>query len=167
MKKIIALMLSLLIFTGCSCKKETIKVKLDYEEMPSSSESSTHLYEDFGLLSKELHSTAEYDEKITSKDSFLLFVYRENCYGCSLLAPALKTYVDAKNVVIYTISITEIGDHDLGNKEDIKVTPYLILVEKGTIVYKELADVKLSEDKIKNEKWVDSWMKEHIEWGNN
>ena len=160
-------MMALLIFAGCGCKKEPVKVKLDYEALPSASESSNHLYQDFGLLSKELNSTDEYDAKVANGDSFLLFIYRESCYGCSLLAPALKTYVDEHQIVIYTISITEIVNHDLGKKEDIKVTPYLVLVEKGKIAYKELADSKLSDNKAKNEKWVDSWMKEHVEWGNN
>ena len=167
MKKIIAFMMALLIFTGCACKKEDVKVKLDYEQLPSASESSEYLYQDFGLLSKELHSTDEYDAKIANEDSFLLFIYRESCYGCSLLAPALKAYVDEHQIVIYTMSITEIVNHDLGEKEYIKVTPYLVLVEKGEIAYKELADVKLSDNKTKNEKWVESWMKKHVEWGNN
>lgn len=167
MKKMLAFMMSVLMLSGCGCKKESVKVKLDYEQLPNVSESSEHLYQDFGLVSKELDSTDEYDDKIANEDSFLLFIYREDCYGCSLLAPALKSYVDEHQIVIYTMSITKIVNHDLGKKEDIKVTPYLVLIENGKIAYKELADVKLSEDKNKNEKWVESWMKEHVEWGNN
>lgn len=161
MKKIVALILMLVGLVGCSGKKD-IKVKLDYEEMPSAVESSAFLYTKFKLLSKELNSLEEYDEKINNKDSFLMFVYLESCYGCKLLAPAIKSYIDENPLVIYTMSYSVIEEkHDL-YKQGVNTTPFLILVEDGKIVYKELGE--LPEDKNEHVNWVENWMEKHVEW---
>lgn len=165
MKKIIAFVMMLFCLVGCSCKDKDIKVKLDYEEMPRVIDSSSYLYVKYSLLSNHLKSTSEYDEKIANKDSFLLFVYAETCYGCSLLAPALKPYVDENELVIYTMDFNTISDkHDL-YKAGVNTTPFLIIVEDGKIAYKELID--LSQDKTDHVSWVENWMEKHIEWSEN
>lgn len=164
MKKIAALVLMLASLFTCSCKKD-IKVKLDYETMPSDKESSSYLYGKYGLLSKNLDTLEEYDEKINNKDSFLLFIYLESCYGCKLLAPAIKAYMDDNPLVIYTLSYSLIKEkHDL-YKQGVNTTPFLILVEDGEVVFKEL--VELPEDKNEHVEWVTNWMKKHVEWSEN
>ena len=65
--------------------------------MPVESDTSAYLYSNFGLLSYELESMSKYDEKITNGDSFFLFVYRKDCYGCKLVSPSLKDYIDEPN----------------------------------------------------------------------
>lgn len=164
MKKIILFIMMLVGVVGCSCKK-TETFKLDYETLPTQSESSTYLYNNYGLLSKELASTSQYDAKVSEGDNFLLFVYAQGCYGCSLLAPALKEYVEDTNLVVYTLDYSKVSDkHDL-YKNGINTTPYLVIVSEGSIAYKEL--MKLSNDASANVDTVKLWMEEHIEWGNN
>jgi len=164
MKKILMVLCALFCLVGCSCNKDE-RVKLKYEEIPTVEDSSSYLYSEYGLLSYELDSTNEYDEKITNKDSFLLFVYREMCYGCQQLAPAFKAYIDENpNVILYTMEIDVIGsNHTLYKDQNITVTPYLILIEEGNIAYKETMPTdKTNVEKAKD--WLDGWMKKHVVW---
>ena len=164
MKKIILFIATIFCFVGCSCKKDE-KIKLSREELPTQNDSSQYLYNNYGLLSKELATTADYDIKVSAGDDFLVFVYAQGCYGCSLLAPALKDYVEEENVAVYTLDYANVSDkHDL-YKNGINTTPYLVIVSDGAIAYKEL--MKLSNDAEANISTVKSWMEKHIEWGNN
>ena len=168
MKKIIVSILMVLLIVGCSCKKteQPIKVKLDYKEMPTAQDSSTYFYNRDGLLSYDLKSTSEYDEKITNKDSFLLFVYSETCSGCKLLSPAIKPYIDEHQVVIYTLDYSNVSDkHDL-YKAGINTTPFLVLIEEGKIVYLELMTLSFN-NPTQNVETMNKWMGTHVEWGNN
>lgn len=163
MKKIIAFIMML--FTLVGCGKKDVKVKLDYVEMPEIIESSSYLYITYQLRSYHLKSTDAYDEKLTNKDSFLLFVYDENCYGCNLLAPALKPYVDEHELAIYTIELNKISSkHDL-YKSGVNTTPFLVVVEDGKVAYKEL--VTLPNNKKEHVDWVNKWMEKNIEWSEN
>ena len=164
MKKILMILLMMLTIVGCGRNKD-VKVKLDYEKMPSITESSPYLYSKYSLLSKELESTEEYDEKIANKDSFVMFVYLNTCYGCNLLAPALKEYVNENNLVIYTLSYSVISDNHNLYEEGINTTPYLVLIKEGKIEYKEL--VELPQNKSEHVNWVNEWMEKHIEWSEN
>ena len=160
MKKIIAFIMMLFCLVGC--KDKTVKVKLDYEEMPRIIDSSSYLYIKYNLLSYQLKNTGEYDAKVNNKDSFLLFVYDENCYGCNLLAPALKPYVDENELVIYTMELNSISNkHDL-YKSGVNTTPFLLLIEDGKVAYKEM--IELPENKNEHVSWVETWMEKHVEW---
>lgn len=167
MKKILLVLCVLFCSFGCSCKKEKdIKVKIDYEDIPQASDSSSYLYGKYSLLSYELDYSSEYDEKINNKDSFLLFIYRDGCFGCELLSKSLKTYMDENPIAIYTISLNNLWEHDLYKTENINDTPYLILIEEGKIVYKELigSNSLTGSDKAKNDEFVKSWIEKHIIW---
>ena len=161
MKKILLILCVLFCVVGCS-NKEDKRISLNKEEMPTYSESSSYLYEQYSLVSYELENTNEYDSKITAKDSFLLFVYRENCYGCGLLAPALKSYVDVNGVAIYTISISNITNHSLYTNQGITETPYLIIIKEGNIVKKEV--ITLTNNANSNKEWVQNWINSNIVW---
>ena len=161
MKKILLILCVLFCVVGCS-NKEDKRMSLNKEEMPTYSESSSYLYEQYSLVSYELENTNEYDSKITAKDSFLLFVYRENCYGCGLLAPALKSYVDVNGVAIYTISISNITNHSLYTNQGITETPYLIIIKEGKIVKKEV--ITLTNNANSNKEWVQNWINSNIVW---
>jgi hypothetical protein len=152
-----------MILTGCSCKKD-IKVKIDYESIPTVETSSEYLYEKGNLLTYDLESIEEYDEKIANKDNFLLLIYRDGCYGCKLLAPAMQKYVAETGVVVYSLGLEDIpGKHNLFVNDGITSdTPYLVLIEKGKVVYKEL--VLLKNNAAEDEKWVKKWMDKHVEW---
>lgn len=164
MKKIILFIAMIFCLVGCSCKKDET-IKLNQEALATENESSQYLYSNYGLLSKELATTDDYDVKLSAGDDFLVFVYAQGCYGCSLLAPALKEYVEEANVAVYTLDYANVSDkHDL-YKNGINTTPYLVIVSDGKIVYKEL--MKLSNDADANISTVKSWMEQHIEWGNN
>lgn len=163
MKKIIICLLAIFMLTVCGCKKEYKKVKLDYEVMPTASDSSSYFYNRDQLLSYELDSTNEYDDKITNKDSFLLFIYSETCSGCKLLSPAIKPYIDENELVIYTLNYDKVSDkHDL-YKAGVNTTPFLAVIEEGKIVYLELITLKMN-DEESNVKTIEKWLNDRIEW---
>lgn len=163
MKKILFIVFMMIGIVGCNCNKKE-KIKLEVENIAKENESSTYLYSNYGLLSKELKDISDYDNKIINKDSFLLFVYAEGCYGCSLLAPALREYVNENDVTVYTLDYANVNDkHDL-YKAGVNTTPHLVLVENGIIKHVKL--VKLSDDKTKNIEWTKKWIDSNIEWRN-
>ena len=151
---------------GCSCKDKTVKVELTYEEMPKITDSSEYMYKRGQVLSYDLKTIEQYDEKVENKDNFFLVIYRNGCYGCELLAPALGKYVKENQVPIYTLSLELIGNkHSLRVDEGITETPYFVLIEEGTVAYKEYLELSAT-DAEENIKLVKNWMDKHIEWGN-
>jgi len=166
MKKLIVLLLLTVSIVGCSCKKEKdIKIIITEETLPSASDSSKYLYDNYGLLTYHLNDTDAYDGKIANKDTFVLFVFSDTCYGCKLLAPSLKPSVD-EGLVLYTLEYSNVSDkHDL-YKVGVTTTPYLVLVKEGKIVYIELIQ-GLSNDANKNIEITNKWVDKHVEWGNN
>lgn len=167
MKKILMMLFLLVTIVGCSCKKEeSIKVKVDYEQMPNVDDSSEYLHSISSLLSYELVDLNNYDEKVNNGDSFVLFVYSNSCSGCKLLAPALKAYVDETNLVVYTLNYSKVTDKHELYKAGVNTTPYLVLIENGKIVYVELINLSFS-DKEANKDTIREWMNKHVEWGNN
>ena len=161
MKKILIMLCVLFSAFGCS-NKDDKRIHLNKGTVASASESSAHLYEEFSLLSYEIEDTNEYDNKIENKDSFLLFVYREGCYGCGLLAPALKSYVDENSVAIYTLSISNITNHSLYTEKGITETPYLIIISEGNIAKKEV--ITLTNNVNSNKEFVANWINNNIIW---
>lgn len=164
MKKIFITLCALFCIVGCSCKKD-IQVTLKHETLPTVENSSTYLYEEYSILSYELSSTEEYDKKINNKDSFLLFVYREMCFGCQMLSPAIGDYLkENEKAVIYTMNISNIDSkHALNKDENIVNTPYLILIDEGHIAYKEIMPIE-NDSKAKAKTWFYDWMKKHVVW---
>ena len=109
-------------------------------------------------------AVAEY-EKIANKDSFLLFVYRDGCYGCGLLAPGIKSYIDEnEGATIYSMKVTAIlPSHTLYKDYNITDTPYLILIENGAIKHKEIMSEEVS-NKSQAKTWFYDWMEKHVIW---
>ena len=164
MKKILMLICMLFVFAGGSCNKD-VKVKINKGETPSVQEASTYLYTEYGLLSYELLNTSKYDEKITNKDSFLLFVYRESCYGCGILSPGIKNYIDdSEGAIVYSMKVNAIeSTHTLYKDHNVTDTPYLILIENGEIKHKEImptTNTTTSQAKT----WFYEWMEKHVVW---
>ena len=163
-KMLLAILMTFGLF-GCNNKEKNIKVKIDTENMPTKEVSSTYLYDNYSLLSYHLNNTEEFDEKIQDKDSFFVFIFSDVCSGCKLLAPALKPSVD-EGVTLYTLEYSKISDKHILYQKGVTTTPYLVLVDKGDIVYVELINLSFTDSNGNIEK-VNKWVKKHIEWGNN
>lgn len=164
MKKILIVICTFLCLVVSGCKNDK-KLTLKNEETPTIQDSSNYLYNKYSLLSYELFSTADYDEKINNKDSFLLFVYSDECYGCQKLAPGIKKYIDENPLaVVYTMALNSIeSSHTLYKDENISFTPYLILIENGKIFHKELMPTDKNDEK-KAKAWLDSFMNKYVKW---
>lgn len=160
MKKIFLVLALLLCLTGC--KKEETKIYLPKGEV-ANVENSGYMYKENGLLSYELNSVAEYDNKIANKDSFLLFVYSPTCTGCKNVSPALKKYVNENKIALYTLDKANLSaKHEL-TKAGVVTTPYLIIVVEGEIKVVEFID-NVMLDGEGNEKLVNDFMEKYIVW---
>lgn len=164
MKKILLFIFMLFGIVGCSCNND-VKVTLDKGENPVKSETSSYLYETFGLLTYELDNISEYDSKIEAKDSFVLFIYREGCFGCQKLSPSIKDYIeDNDGAVVYSMKIETIkANHTLYKDENISGTPWVVLVEKGSVAYKEIMPVE-NDTEAKAKDWFYKLMEKHVVW---
>lgn len=78
-------------------------------------------------------SNEDLKSKINNHDSFLLYVYSPSCISCQEFSTIIDNYIKLNEVVIYGInSITEpIEELDIS----FKMTPTLILFEKGEIIF--------------------------------
>ena len=166
MKKILLFICMILGVCGCSCNKDEL-IKMKKGETPGIEESSSYLYDDYGLLTYEFDSTDDYDVKINDKDSFILFVYREGCFGCQKLSPAIKDYIDDnEGAIVYSMKteiINSSPNHSLYKTENISGTPWIILVENGNIVYKVIMPVENDTD-AKAKTWFYDLMEKHVSW---
>ncbi len=165
MKKILFILFFIITIVGCSCKKEEIVANIENKGIATESDSSPYLYGEFNLLSYELASTQEYDVLIESKESFMIFIYSDTCYGCKLLAPALADYVTTNEVSVYTLSNDKISDKHALYEAGVNTTPFLVLIEEGKIKLVEL--IKLTNNASENKTWVKNWINTHVEWSEN
>ena len=152
----------------CGCNKESL-INIKKADTPTVEEASNYLSEKHGLLTYHLDTTDEYDEKIENKDSFVLFVYRETCFGCDTLSPGIKTYLEENpGANIYSLDISKIGvDHTLYKDHNITGTPWIIMIDTGNIALKTLMPAfNGSEESVKKEAktWFYDLMKNNISW---
>ena len=169
MKKILLFICMILGVCGCSCNKDEL-IKIKKEETPTVEESSSYLYSKHGLLTYQLDDTSEYDAKIENKDSFVLFIYRETCYGCDTLSPGIKNYLEENDgATIYSLELEEIGaNHNLKKEHNISGTPWIIIIEEGSVSVKYLMPAFSGKNDEENQKSAKDWfydlMEKHVSW---
>ena len=150
---------------GCSCNKDEM-INIKKGETPAIEESSSYLYGEYGLLTNELNLD-EYDSKINNKDSFVLFVYREGCFGCQKLSPGIKDYIDDnEGTIVYSMQIETINsnmNHALYKSENISGTPWIILIEEGIVAYKVIMPIENDTDE-KAKSWFYDLMENRVNW---
>ena len=107
------------LLVGCSCKKNNDKVSLQVGDATVTSYIT--------ITGEQINS------KISNKDSFLLFVYQEGCYGCRAFKPIVENVVKEKNLQIYAVDFWNglKSDHELRNL--VEYTPTIILYEEGEL----------------------------------
>lgn len=90
-----------------------------------------------GCSSSQALKTIHYNDlkdKITAKESFILYVHKTGCTYCESYEPVLKKALHDKNIEAYSINITSLSaaeEKSLKEKVDLKGTPTLIYIEKG------------------------------------
>lgn len=168
MKKILLFICMILGVCGCSCNKNDL-IKVKKAAVPTVGEASGYLYPKHGLLTYQLDNTSEFDAKIENKDSFVLFIYRETCFGCDSLSPGMKTYLEEnKGAVVYSLNLIEIGiNHTLYKEHNISGTPWILIIDEGDIAVKEIMPT-FNGSKEEIEKSAKDWfydlMKNHVIW---
>lgn len=168
MKKLLLLICLMFGIWGCSCNKDEL-VKIAKDEAPQITESSTYLYTKHQLLTYQLSDTDEYDEKISNKDSFVLFIYRETCFGCDSLSPGIKTYLEEnEGSTVYSMDITKISaNHTLYKDYNISGTPWILVINEGTIAVKEIMPAfegGNSQIKQSAKDWFYDLMEKNVSW---
>ncbi len=90
-----------------------------------------------GCSSSQTLKTIDYKDlkdKITAKESFILYVHKTGCTYCESYEPVLKKALKDKNIEAYSINITSLSaaeEKSLKEKVGLKGTPTLIFIEKG------------------------------------
>lgn len=90
-----------------------------------------------GCSSSQSLKTIHYKElkdKITAKESFILYVHKTGCTYCESYEPVLKKALQDKKIEAYSINISSLSaaeENSLKEKIDLKGTPTLIYIEKG------------------------------------
>lgn len=73
-------------------------------------------------------------DKITAKESFILYIHRTGCTHCESYEPVLTKALRDKNIEAYSINTATLSsseENSLKQKVDLKGTPTLIYIEKG------------------------------------
>ena len=168
MKKILLFICMILGICGCSCNKDEV-IKIKKAEDPQIIESSPYLYPNYRLLTYHLNSTDDYDKKIENKDSFVLFIYRDGCFGCQKLSPGIKEYLDEnEGATVYSMDITSIGiNHTLYKDHNISGTPWILIINEGNLAVKEIMPTFTGTDdeiKISAKNWFYDLMTNNVSW---
>ena len=127
MKKIILMLISLLIITGCDNS-----VFKKYEVVNKSSEKHTTTIE----LTYD-----EYEAKIKNKDSFVLLMWQTGCSHCISFEPTLNKIISYYNLEIYSINLKNVSDYEyskIENKTYITGTPTTVVFKDGVTQTKKL-----------------------------
>ena len=135
MKKIILMLTSLLLITGCGNNNVLKK----YEVVNKSSEKHTTTIE----LTYE-----EYETKIKNKDSFVLLMWQTGCSHCISFEPTLNKIISYYNLEIYSINLKNVTDDEyskIENKTFISGTPTTVVFKDGVTQTKKLIGDKDTE----------------------
>lgn len=128
MKKIILMLTSLFLITGCGNNS----VFKNYEVVNKSSEKHTTTIE----LTYD-----EYETKIKNKDSFVLLMWQTGCSHCISFEPTLNKIISYYNLEIYSINLANIIDDEyskIENKTYITGTPTTVVFKDGVTQTKKL-----------------------------
>ncbi len=90
-----------------------------------------------GCSSKQSLESIRYQDlkdKISDKESFVLYIHKTGCSHCESYEPILRKALQDKNIKAYSIntsSLSSAEEKNLKEKVDLKGTPTLIYIEKG------------------------------------
>lgn len=135
MKKIILMLTSLLLITGCGNNNVLKK----YEAVNKSSEKHTTTIE---------LTYGEYETKIKNKDSFVLLMWQTGCSHCISFEPTLNKIISYYNLEIYSINLKNVTDDEyskIENKTFISGTPTTVVFKDGVTQTKKLIGDKDTE----------------------
>lgn len=122
MKKILIILLSMIVITGCGNKL--------YNGYKITNE---------GKSDKKVNSYIsltyeEYKEKIDNKDSFLILLWQTGCAHCESFEPTLNNIISNFNLEIYGLNLAELNEEQYAivkNKTFIQGTPTMVYFEEG------------------------------------
>lgn len=141
MKKILLVMISIMLITGCESKESSI-----YDQYRVVSENTDKVYTETIELTYE-----EYNQKIQNKDSFILLMWQDGCSHCQKFEPILNEVITEYNLEIYSMNISKITDEEyakLQNKTFITGTPTTVTFKEGVTQSKKLVGSKEPQEVI-------------------
>ncbi|MBR1717769.1 MAG: conjugal transfer protein TraF [Bacilli bacterium] len=137
MKRVILILFSFVLFTGCTNTYKGYVTKKAYLEK------GTKTYQNITF--------DEYKKKIENKDTFLLFVWQEGCSHCEAFDPTLKNVISNLKIKVYGIDLRSMSEEEyqvFKNKTFVTGTPSLVLINEGKYLG---SDYKLVGDKSEDE----------------
>ena len=136
MKRILIILLSLVIITGCGNK----------------------IYDQYNVQKKAKNETRvktftnitydEYVKKIENKDSFVILLWQTGCSHCEDFEPKLNKIISYYNLKIYGLNLAELSEEEydkIKNKTFIQGTPTTVYIKEGKNSQKLVGDKEESE----------------------
>lgn len=136
MKKIMILLLSVVLITGCTSKEKSI---FENYKISDNAKVNENIKESI-LLTYD-----EYENKIKNKDSFVLLLWQTGCGHCQTFEPILNSVIDYYNLEIYSINVATLTDDQyskLKNKTFVSGTPTTVVFKDGITQSKKLVGSK-------------------------
>ncbi len=140
MKKIIILLLSVFIITGCFNK--SLSVYDNYNKSSNFDESTKKV---------KTHKNISYDEylkKIDNKESFIILLWQTGCSHCEAFEPKLNDVITHYNLNVYGLNLADLNEEQyqkVKNKTFISGTPTLVYIEKGVFEDKLVGDKEIED----------------------
>lgn len=140
MKRILLVILSIMMLTGCESKEKSIfdnyKTVKNNEKIYTESIALTY---------------SEYEAKIQNKDSFVLLMWQTGCGHCETFEPILNEVISKYNLEIYSINLAEVTNEQyskIKNKTFISGTPTTVVFKDGITQAKKLVGAVKTKDVI-------------------
>lgn len=140
MKRILLVILSIMMLTGCESKEKSI---FDNYKTVKNTEK---IYTETIAL-----TYSEYEAKIQSKDSFVLLMWQTGCGHCETFEPILNEVISKYNLEIYSINLAEVTNEQyskIKNKTFISGTPTTVVFKDGITQTKKLVGAVKTKDVI-------------------
>ena len=136
MKKLIMILLSIVLVTGCTNTESGI---LKNYKVSSDTKVSDNLKEPIAL------SFEEYEQKINNKDSFVLLMWQTGCSHCEDFEPILNKVISYYHLEVSSINRAELSEEEyskISNKTFVTGTPTTVVFKEGVTQSKKLVGSK-------------------------
>lgn len=136
MKKIIFMLLTVVLVTGCTSEEKSL---YDNYKVTSDTKVNDNITETISI------TYDEYQNKIANKESFVLLLWQTGCGHCETFEPILNRVVDQYNIEVYSMNIGLLNDEQysiLKNKTFVTGTPTTVVFKDGVTQSKKLIGSK-------------------------
>ena len=111
----------------------------------------------------DLPTLDDYNKLIDDKQTFLVFTYLPGCVSCASFKPIVEEFIDANDVIVYSLNYQLVKDTGNEIETSIRYTPSIFIYKDG--VLQDYLDMQSEDDKViyTTTENFSTWINEYID----